>query len=333
MTAMARGSWIEVAARSALAVLVLVACSSDSTSIEGAPGAQEVLGEQPGGAEPQLISFAEGSPATVYWDDARQTLFIADNDNNQIWKWDDASGLSKYATTLDPGGEVAAGGSQVGQLIELADGTLLVARFGKPGGGFGGIAWVRPDGSSGLVAGLEENLKRLGLTQAPDGTIYGTRFAPPPAMGMPPVGTVTRVELEGGETVLSEGFGKLIGLVTIGDTLYVSDQTAGVIYAAPLANLPARAEDYALFAQLPVPDQVCVGPDGSIFSGQFQGVPNSTDAIAIRQIHADGSVSKFIADPLVAKPSGVAYDPTQRRLFATDTGNVTQIGVHIFPVP
>jgi hypothetical protein len=35
----------------------------------------------------------------------------------------------------------------------------------------------------------------------------------------------------------------------------------------------------------------------------------------------------------VAKPSGGAYNPTARRLFATDTGNMTQIGVHIFPVP
>jgi hypothetical protein len=85
-----------------------------------------------------------------------------------------------------------------------------------------------------------------------------------------------------------------------------------------------------------VPDQLCAGPDGSIFSAQFKAVPGSSEAVAVRQIHADGSVTSFVAAPAVARPSGVAYDPEEHRLFVADSGddahNVTQKGVHIFPV-
>jgi sugar lactone lactonase YvrE len=76
-----------------------------------------------------------------------------------------------------------------------------------------------------------------------------------------------------------------------------------------------------------------VGPDGSLFTGQFSPAADSTDTVAIRQVHADGSVTRFIADPYVAKPSGVAYDPVQRRLFVADAGNIMRYGVLVFPVP
>jgi hypothetical protein len=33
------------------------------------------------------------------------------------------------------------------------------------------------------------------------------------------------------------------------------------------------------------------------------------------------------------KPSGVAYDPIQRRLFVADAGNIMRYGVLVFPVP
>ncbi|MEY2936447.1 MAG: hypothetical protein RL033_7196 [Pseudomonadota bacterium] len=318
------GSWAWLAA---LALLGALACGSDDTSTL----ATETGSASPA-AEARFITFDEGEPASVYWSNARSALYVADNQNNQIWKWTEVGGLEKHATTLASDGELEAGATLVGQLVELDDGTLVVTRFGQPGGGFSAIAWLRPDGSSGLVPGLNENVKRLGVAQAPDGTIYGTYFGRNPS-GMGQVGTLTRVDLEAGETVIAEGFGKLIGLAIVGDDLFVSDQSSGILYDAPLAALPARAEDWNVFARLPVPDQVCAGPGGTIFSGQFQAAPDSSDPVAIRQIQADGSVTKFAQDPDVAKPSGVAYDPTARRLFATDTGNVTQIGVHIFPVP
>lgn len=122
-------------------------------------------------------------------------------------------------------------------------------------------------------------------------------------------------------SVIADGLGKL---VVIDDTLLVADQSAGIIYSAPLAAVPEEAASWTVFAELPVPDQLCVGPDGSVFGGQFQAAPDSTESVAIRQIDADGSVSRFIGDPTVAKPSGVSFDPNGHRLFATDTGNVAQ---------
>lgn len=283
-------------------------------------------------SEPEFIPFTEGEPATVFWSDQANRLYIADNQNNQIWRWDDTAGLEKHATTPDPGGALAAGATLVGQIVEQRDGTLVVTRFGQPGGGFSAVAWVRPDGSSGLVPGVDETKKHLGIAEAADGALYGTFFGRAPS-GMGQAGSVTRIDLEAGESLVADGFGKLVGIVAVGDTLYVSDQTAGILYSAPLAALPPRASEWTVFAELPVPDQVCVGPDGSLFSGQFQAAPESTESVAIRQVHADGSVTRFAADPVVAKPSGVSYDAEARRLFATDTGNVAQIGVHIFPVP
>jgi sugar lactone lactonase YvrE len=282
-------------------------------------------------AAPGFIPFPTGSPASTIWDDKTQTLLIADNQGNQIWKWTDNDGLSKVATTPDPGGELDAGATLVGQIVALADGTLVVSRFGKPGGGFAAIAWVKPDGTSGLVPNVDETLKHLGLTQTADGTLYGSYFGKAPS-GMGQAGAVTRVNLATGETVVATGFGKIVGVLAVAETLYVSDQTAGAVLSAPLAALPPEAKDWTVFAHLPVPDLLCAGPDGSLFSGQFQAAAGSTDPVAVRRILKDGTVTTFAHDPDVAKPSGVAYDPTHRRLFAADTGNVANIGIHVFPV-
>src|SRR5215510_2553155 len=62
------------------------------------------------------------------------------------------------------------------QMLRTRDGTLLVARFGRAEGGGAGIAWVRADGSHGLVPGIPESRKRLGLAEAPDGSIYSSYF-------------------------------------------------------------------------------------------------------------------------------------------------------------
>ena len=176
-----------------------------------------------------------------------------------------------------------------------------------------------------------EHHKHLGLAEAPDGSIYSTYFERSESGGGP-AGAVTRVELSRGESVVADGFGKLVGIVVVGEALYVADQSAGVIYSAPLAALPAHAGGWSTFARLPVPDQLCAGPDGSLFSAQFKVARGSADALAVRQIHADGSVTPFVAAPEVTKPSGVAYDPEGHRLFVADSGDAAHNGVHIFPV-
>src|SRR5262249_35831260 len=144
---------------------------------------------------------------------------------------------------------------------------------------------------------------------------------------------VTTIDVGSGETVIADGFGKIVGLVIAGGRLYVSDQSNGRVVDAPLGALPAHAADWHTFATFVQPDQICAGPDGSLFSGQFQGAAGSSDPIAVRWISSSGTVTIFKQDPEVSKPSGVTYDPTHRRLFVSDSGNSAQIGVRVFAVP
>jgi sugar lactone lactonase YvrE len=278
-----------------------------------------------------FIAMPQGAPETTLWDAAHSLLYIIDNTGNAIWKWTDAGGLVPFVSCPLPAGETSLPANvTLGQAALLADGTLVVARFGQPGGGDGGIAYVRKDGTAGLVPNLDPTIRRLGLVAGPDGTLYGSTFG---GSGNNIIGTVTTVDLQAGETTIADGFGKIVGLVIADGRFYVSDQTAGKIFYAPAAALPPHAAAWTALATLVKPDQICAGPNGSLFTGQFQGAPGSTDPIAIRQISADGVVSIFKQDPEVSKPSGVSYDPVGRRLFAADSGNVANIGVRIFSVP
>lgn len=203
-------------------------------------------------------------------------------------------------------------------------------RFGTPGGtASGGIAYVKPDGASALVPNLDGTRHRLGLAyDAAGGTLYGSYFGS--------TGAVTTIDIHSGETDLSTGFGKIVGLVVASGKLYVSDQTAGKVFYAPLSSIPATIDGWSTLATLVKPDQICAGPNGSIFSGQFQSDGTSSAPLAVRRIASDGAVTSFTQDTLdqdISKPSGVSYDPTHKRLFVTDSGDTAHIGVHIFPVP
>lgn len=145
-------------------------------------------------------------------------------------------------------------------------------------------------------------------------------------------GAVTTVDLVDGETDYASGFGKIVGVLVANGQIYVSDQTAGCIFALPLDGGVPEAGSYPVLATLPVPDQLSVGPDNTLFSGQFQAGPDSSAPIAVRQIWPDGGVSIFKSDPDVGKPSGLAYDSARRRLFVADSTTL-QNGIHIFSVP
>jgi len=125
----------------------------------------------------RTIPFPDGDPATLAWDEEKAPLYVADNENNHLWEWTEAGGLRVLATTPDPRGAKEAHATFVGQVVRLANGTLVVPRFGKPGGGYGGIVFVNgPSGESGVVPNLDPQRRRLGLTVAPDGTLYGSYF-------------------------------------------------------------------------------------------------------------------------------------------------------------
>jgi len=278
-----------------------------------------------------FISLADSSPEATFWDSKKSLLYIADNKDNQIWSWTQSAGLTSLAKLPLPEGESSLPDNvSLGQAAVLEDGTVVVTRFGQPGGGFGGIGYVTPDNQAKLVPGLDVKRRRLGVVAAPDGTLYGSYFTGGQGNLS---GFLTKVDLAGGETEIADGFGKIVGLAIVNDNLYVSDQSNGQVLDAPLAALPPKAVDWHVTAKLAAPDVICPGPDGSLFSGQFQTAAGSTDPIAVRWIKADGSVEAFKADPEVSKPSGVSYDAQGRRLFVADSGNPAKIGVHIFSVP
>jgi hypothetical protein len=274
-----------------------------------------------------------GQPAAVFWDYASETLFISDNENNQVWTWTDSAGLTPYGTTEATDGEIEAGATLVGQVVRRADGTVVVARFGSPRGAFAALAYIEPDGGQGLVPGVDPTQHHIGLTLAPGNQIYGSYFSGTPGGAMQ--GAVTTVNLQTGETDYATGFGKIVGVLAANGNLYVSDQTAAVIYVLPLGGLPeGGAEDagFPILASLPVPDQLSAGPYGTLFTGQFQAGVDSGAAIAVRQVWPDGGVTIFKSDPDVGKPSGLSYDSTHKRLFVADSSTL-QNGIHIFPVP
>ncbi len=119
-----------------------------------------------------FIPMTEGQPASVFWDNATQALYISDNQNNQVWRWTDTGGLEKYVTTPGTPDEIDAGATLVGQIVRQSDGTIVVARFGSPKANYGGIAYVRADGGSGMVPEVDPARHHLGIGLAPNDQLF-----------------------------------------------------------------------------------------------------------------------------------------------------------------
>ncbi|MET0414193.1 MAG: hypothetical protein ABW217_22980, partial [Polyangiaceae bacterium] len=100
------------------------------------------------------------------------------------------------------------------------------------------------------------------------------------------------------------GLTKPVGILALGDTLFVADQEQGKILRAPLADPAALTA----FASVEQPDLLAAGPDGAIFAGSRKG--------GVQRIERSAAVS--VALPSAQQIRGVAYDPDKRRLFASE---------------
>lgn len=307
------------------------ASSSDSAS-DGATGDASDGGAFDRGPTSLTIDpNGVADPSSVFWDDAKATLFIADNKNNQIWKWTDANGFAKVGTVLDDPAADDAGRTRLGQIVELADGTLVVPRFGF--GSAGALLYYNPaDGGAGKVSGLDPTLKRTALAIDGNGQLWGGTFVAP-GDGK---GAVTKLSLSSGESPYALSFQKPVGVVVVRGQLLVSDQTQNTIFALPLdaGALDGGPSDggHAVFATLPIPDQLAAGPGGSVFTGQFKATVDGGSP-QIRWISPDGGVTILAPATQLTVPSGVAYDPTHRRLFVADSNGTTVRTIKILPVP
>ena len=242
-------------------------------------------------------------PAGLFWDDGTKSLYISTS-SSQIVRWSDDGEVKPVANLANLA--VPATGT-LGQLVKLADGTILVTSFGTSSTGAqgvnGNVIAITPDGTAAPVPGLDHKRRRIGLAVAADGTIYDGYFTAD--MMMNHVGAVAKLSLTTGETDVVTGLKKPVGLVVIGSELFIADQDQGVVLKTS-ATAPTTPSQFALNA--PDVDELAAGAAGQLFAG--------TRTTKVYRIAADGTVSDFATDFRATR--GVAYDATNKRLFVSE---------------
>ena len=180
--------------------------------------------------------------------------------------------------------------------------------------------------------------KRIEVTVDPStGVIYSDSFSG--GGGTAPAGEVETVDLTTGTTVYATGFGKTVGLLVSGAQVLVSDQTNGLILAVPtdstqIADGGAGLVDggpFPVYATVSGPDQLCLGPNGSVYTDQFQSFTDGGTP-QVRQIWPDGGVTVPWPNVQFTSLSDVAYDASGNRLFVVDNNGTTVRTIKIFPV-
>ncbi len=251
----------------------------------------------------------------LFWNAATDTLLLADDDRHiRSWKEDasNPAGILVAVADLPPSSTPHAG---LGQLVQLADGTVVVTRFG--GGTEGAVVVVRPDGSSSFVPKLDKTRRRIGLTATADGQLFDTYFV---KGGSGSEGAVARLDLHGKETDVAPGLKKPVGVLATDSALVFTDQDAKQIESLPLPPAPGKekgkpAQPVAptILASLPSADLLSAGPDGSFFTGGRDGV--------VRQIDAQGQVHEIASG--FHEVRGIAFDPKKKRIFFVDHDTAT----------
>jgi hypothetical protein len=256
----------------------------------------------------------DGDPNGLWWDDTEEVLYVADDNGNRVLAWTDEAGFS-LSQTMPTAPEM---GSGLGQLVRTSDDTLIVPRFGH--GSAGAVIFTSSSAEPELVAGLDPERRRIGLTVAPDGRLFDSWFIRLESGDR--VGAVGELSLSGTETEVITGLTKPVGVLVVGDQIFVSDQDLDQVLQAPLSN----PMDYTVLATVPAPDLLAAGPDGSLFTGSEGG--------NLYRIESTGAASIFRAGFDTVR--GVAYDPTSRRLFVVNHVGHDEMGVdhtiHILPV-
>jgi hypothetical protein len=266
--------------------LFVVGCSS---SPELVPPDEPVIERGP-----KTIAV-DGDPNGLWWDAESATLYMADDENNRVLRYRDGEGISLVANLP----AAPADGPGLGDIVRMADGTLVVTRFG--GGTAGDVVYVKPDGTSAIVPNLPRERRRIGITVTQDGQLLDGYFVRNNNVN---VGSVARLGLEGTEQEVVGALVKPVGVLAVEDTLYISDQIAGKVYRSPLSN-PSQL---VAFATLNSPDLLTLGPNNLLLTGSRDGT-----VLSIRQ---DGTVSVIASG--FQQPHGLAYDAKNKRLFIAD---------------
>lgn len=284
--------------------LNLNACASNKQPASGAGDAER---------GPKVIEV-DGDPNGLWWDDAEQVLYVADDNGNRVLRWTDDEGLSLVRELPDASPQ----GAGLGQLIRTDDGTIVVTRFGY--GTAGDVVFASGSRDPEIVPDLDVERRRIGLTVAEDGTLFDSWFVRLATGDR--VGAVGQLSLDGDEPEVLTGLQKPVGVLAVGSTLFVSDQDLGQILKAPQSD----PSSYTVLATVEQPDLLAAGPDGSLFTGSAGG--------NLYRVAKSDSAAVFESG--FQQVRGVAYDPTNRRVFVADHDPDESDGVshvlHILPV-
>ena len=198
----------------------------------------------------------------------------------------------------------------LGQVVRLADGTLVVSQFGH--GESGAVILVPAEGQPRAISGVDPRRRRLGLAPAAPGAVYSAWFTKD---GEAQAGGLSVVAVAGGERdVKLAGLERPIGLAVSGDFLYVSDQSAGAILRCP-AKSCTKLEPVA---KLTSPDLLAPAPGGAVLAGSKAG--------GVALVCPDGRIQTVISTG--GPTRGVAYDPSGR-LFFVEKGVLRSVGVQV----
>jgi sugar lactone lactonase YvrE len=243
----------------------------------------------------------------AYWDDREHALYITDDTHAQIVRWTDAG-------RFEPVGSFAGEKLGLGGLVRRGDGSFVTTSFGfgKTGGVF-----VLSDGAATSVPGLDPERRRIGIAQAPDGTLYDAYFVVGPDKKH--AGGVARLDLAGHEAPIAvPDLQKTVGVAVDATTLFVSDQERRVIVKYDLAS----GEVAILASDLPSVDMLALLPDGALVTGGKRG--------QVYRIDRSGRVHTLAEG--FEQVRGVAYDTAAARLFVIEHRSNGASRLHVVPI-
>jgi sugar lactone lactonase YvrE len=288
-------------------LLLLAACGDDGGSNHATPDAgqpqidasvpQDTTGTD---LRNQSIELAGGANG-VFWDDATKTLYLTDDTANTFLKYTDAGGVQTVATL-----PTLTGGSNPGGIAKLADGTFITPNFAM--GMMAANTLFTIDAAAKTtkaLTGLDASHHRIGVGTTSTGDIYDVYFAGMGA-GMQ-TGSIAKVTVAGDGsateiplTIAGAAFKKLVGIVVTDTALYVTDQTANMVFKVEIP-----ADTLTTVGTVTSADLMTVMPNGDLITG----------GTGVRRLTPAGVETTLFSTETFGAVHGSAYDPTGKRLF------------------
>ncbi|MCW5804744.1 MAG: hypothetical protein KIT31_20405 [Deltaproteobacteria bacterium] len=250
---------------------------------------------------PETLDLTGGANGLL-WDNATSTLFLTDNNSDELLKFTD-TGNVEIVGALPPG----SAGISLGDMVKRADGSILVANFGF--GTQGTVFKLIPGQAATSLTGLDPVRRRIGMSQDGNAQLYVAYFIN--AGMMMQAGGVSSIALAGdvateteiAGTTTNAGFRKLVGLVATNDAVFVTDQTQKKIFKIAI---PGNAVTEV--APVPSADMLAIMPNGDLLTGGGNSIHRVTQA---------GTVTELFAGEF-EQVRGIAFDPTAKRIFVID---------------